>query len=161
MKVITRDEIEECEEKIALYDSDELMAEVRNFSSKQRDLFAYLLYAMKEMSDEAFQLGLYLAFLIWKLYPENLSPVDMDIILKMLDGNIEWVKRYSELKEDEEDEIRNYIGSISQPILLKYILDSLFIEFDEGRITIHEYSFLFVTLKTVMDILDMQSTSKV
>jgi|GEM_PF-5139053 len=160
MRVITEDEIEECEEKIALYDSDELIAEVKNFFSKQQDLFAYLLYTMKEMSDEAFQLGLYLAFVIWKLYPEDLSPVNMEVISQILDSNIEWIKRYSETKEGDEERIRNYVGNISQPILLKYVLDSLFMECEEGKITLQEYSFLFISLKTVMDTLEAQSACK-
>jgi hypothetical protein len=164
MEPLSENLVEKTWQKIANYDSGRATKEMMEFGQIQPDLLSFILEFTEDLSEQAGELAVYLLFVIYHMfkkgYGKEIRLVTPEEIIECFEEN----ERLMEKLEKAQDEFFNRVAEVQlspQPYVIRYVVDSLSEEPEEdddrGPLSEEEEGFLFILLKTVIDVLNLKT----
>ena len=127
----------------------------------QPDLLIFVLESSKEMGREVSQIAIYLFVVVNRMFQEShgkIKKISLEEVIGCYQNNEGLVERLEGTHERFLDRIADLQAS-TQPYVLKYVCDAL-MEEGEGKdaeqLTEEQKGFLYLLLKTVVDVLDQK-----
>ena len=125
----------------------------------QPDLLAFVMESSKEMGQEVRELAIYMFVVVYRMFQESrgkIKKISSEEIVECYQNNEGLMERLEGTDERFLDRI-SALQTSAQPYIVKYVADAL-MEEDEGKdavtLTNEQKGFLFLLLKTVIDVLD-------
>ena len=164
MEPLSEKLVEKTWQKIADYDSGRATKEMMEFGQIQPDLLSFILEFTDDLGEQAGELAVYLLFVIYHMfkkgYGKEIKQVTPEEIIERYEEN----ERLMEKLEKAQDEFFNRVAEVQlspQPYLIRYVVDSLTEEPEEDDdsepMSEEEVGFLFMLLKTVIDVLNLKT----
>jgi hypothetical protein len=164
MEPLSENLVEKTWQEIAHYDSGRATKEMMEFGQIQPDLLSFILEFTEDLGEQAGELGVYLLFVIYHMfkkgYGKEIKPVMAEEIIECYEEN----ERLMEKLEKAQEEFFNRVAEVQlspQPYVIRYVVDSLTEEPEEDEdrepMSEEEVGFLFMLLKTVIDVLNLKS----
>jgi hypothetical protein len=129
--------------------------------NSQPELLAFVTESSQEMGREVRELAIYMFVVVYRMFQEahgKIKRISSEEIIKCYEHN----ERLMERLEGAHDKFIDRVASIQtsrKPHVVKYVVDAL-MEEDEGEdgvaLTKEQKGFLFLLLKTVIDVLDQK-----
>lgn len=141
--------------------TDEMAADsVDKLTSRQMDLNAFVINSLEEHPPEAVELGFYIFFVVYRMFEtacgKKLKKIPADKIMSVYDENQLLFESLQVSEEGFADRVIN-MEDLLQPYVTEYIFEAM-LEEDEDSIILSqlEVGFIYLTLKTVVDVLDSE-----
>ncbi|HPP42396.1 MAG TPA: hypothetical protein PLJ17_10900 [Syntrophorhabdaceae bacterium] len=135
--------------------------EMTNLSKSQPDLLYFVLTSVEDMEDDAKELGIYLFFVIYKIFKKaygKIKKATYKDIEKSYDYNFGIMEH---LENADEKYILDFAEKevVKQPNVMRYLTETLMLEDPEEDFSLstEDKGFLFLIFLTVIDILDKKS----
>ncbi|MCX8110384.1 MAG: hypothetical protein N3D15_03935 [Syntrophorhabdaceae bacterium] len=135
--------------------------EMNKLNKNQPELLYFVLTSLEEMEDNARELGIYLFFVIYKIFTKAYGRIkkatfkDIESSYDYNFGIMEHLEKADEqyILEFAEKEV------VKQPNVMKYLTETLMMEDreDDFYLSTEDKGFLFLIFLTVIDILDKKS----
>jgi hypothetical protein len=155
--------VEKIWQEVAGFSPDKAKKEMMKIGNSQPEPLAFVVESSKEMGREVSELAIYLFVVVYRMFQERHSKIK-----KISSGEI--IERYEhnegliEKLEGTHERFLDRIASLEaskQPHVVEYVADAL-MEEDEGKeavqLTEEQKGFLYLLLKTVIDVLDQKGT---
>ena len=161
MDLISDEHVEETWREVASLTPTRMNKEILAFGKNQPDLLAFIVSYTEDITPEIKELGVYLAFVIYKMFHglQNKIPrVTSKEILACYAGNEHYLQSLEGIHERLLERIIK-AQRPKQPHVMNYIIEALMEDPDEselGEMTEEDVGFLFILLKTVMEVLDQK-----
>ena len=159
MKPIPEEIVEKTWKEVAGFSPLRANKEMMNIGNNQPELLAFVTELTKEMDQEVKELGIYMFFVIYRMFQKaqgKIKRISSEGITECYKHNESLMERL----EEAHEKFLNRVASIQisrQPYAMKYVVDAL-MEEEEGEdaltLTEEQKGFLFLLLKTVIDVLD-------
>jgi hypothetical protein len=164
MEPLSENLVEKTWQEIANYDAGRATKEMMEFGQIQPDLLSFILEFTEDLGEQAGELGVYLLFVIYHMfkngYGKEIKLITTEEIIECYEEN----ERLMEKLEKAQDEFFNRVAEVQlspQPYVIRYVVDSLTEEPEEDEdrepLSEEEVGFLFMLLKTVIDVLNLKS----
>lgn len=164
MEPLSEKLVEKTWQEIAHYDSGRATKEMMEFGQIQPDLLSFILEFTEDLSEQAGELAVYVLFVIYHMfrkgYGKEIQPVTPEEIIECYEEN----ERLMEKLEKAQDEFFNRVAEVQlspQPYVIRYVVDSLTEEPEEDDdsepMSEEDVGFLFMLLKTVIDVLNLKT----
>ncbi len=159
MKIIPEAIVGRTWQEFAGLSPDEANKEMMKINNKQPDLLAFVVESSKEMGREVSELAIYLFMVVYRMFQEThgkIKRISSGEVIECYKQNEGLIEKLDGTHERFLDRIAS-LQTSKQPHVLKYVADAL-MEADEGEeavtLTDEQKGFLFLLLKTVVDVLD-------
>jgi hypothetical protein len=158
METLSEEFVEQTWQQIAGFPPERSAKEMHAMGKSQPDLLAFLLAYTEDLRQEVKELGIYIAFVVYKLFHDSagkIPKISSKEIMARYDENARFLEALEGTHEKIFDRIAKVTGS-KQPYVMKYVLEALMEDADEESIDLTEkdIGFLFVLLKTEIEVLD-------
>jgi hypothetical protein len=147
--------------EVAGFSPDRANQEMMEIGNSQPELLTFVMESSKEMGREVSELAIYMFVVVYRMFQEahgKIKKVPSEEIIKWYEYNEGLMERLDGAHDKFFDRIAS-IQASKQPYVVKYVVDTL-MEEDEGRDTVvlteEQKGFLFLLLKTVIDVLDQE-----
>lgn len=164
MKPISEETVERTWQEVTGFTPHKANKEMLKIGNTQPELLAFVVEASKEMGREVSELAIYMFVVIYRMFQEargKIKKISADEIIKCHQNNEALMERLDGAHDKFLDRIAG-IQASSQPHVIKYVADTL-MEDDEGEdalvLTEEQKGFLFLLLKTVIDVIDQRARS--
>ena len=154
--------VEKTWQEVAGFSPDRAKKEMMKIGNSQQELLAFVMESAKEMSREVRELAIYMFVVVYRMFQEahgKIKKISSEEIIKCYKHNESLMERLEGVHEKFLDRIAS-VQTSRQPYVVKYVVDALMEEDDEredGLALIEEQKgFLFLLLKTVIDVLDQK-----
>jgi hypothetical protein len=161
MEPIPEEIVEKTWQEVAGFSPDRAKKEMMKIANSQPELLAFVTELTKEMGQEVRELAIYLFFVVYRMFQKThgkIKKISSEEIIKCYEHNESLMERL----EGSDEKFLDRIASVQisrQPYVMKYVADAL-MEGDEGEdalaLTDERKGFLFLMLKTVIDVLDQR-----
>jgi hypothetical protein len=150
--------VEKTWQQVAEFTPDRASKEMHTMGKNQPDLLAFLMAYTDDLQQEAKELAMYIAFVVYKMF------LDSGVKIPKISGK-KIMARYDEnarLIESLEGAHENFIDRIAgvqvskQPYVMGYVLEALMEDAEEDGIDLTEEDIgsLFILFKTEIEVLD-------
>lgn len=163
MEPLSEELVEETGEEVALFSPAHGRKEMRRLGKSQPDLLSFMMEFSEDLDQEVKELALYTFFVVYRIfekgYARRIKRVTAEEIIECYEHNDKLVAGL-EVAHDRFFERIARVQVSSQPFVIKYVVDTLFEapeEEDAIRLTEEDAGFLFLLLKTVIDVLDKKT----
>jgi len=163
MAIVSEEIVDETCEEVNQFTPDQIKEKLVEFGEIQPDLFAFMWEFTQELEPDSQELGIYLFFSIYRMFQksvkENIEKIPGDKIIKTLEENENFIAKLEGTNEKFFESIVNVIIS-KQPNIIRYLVENLFdADFNDDYSIISEddKGYLFLLLKTVIDLLNMET----
>ncbi len=151
--------VETAWKEVGAFSPRRMVAEARRLMEAQNELFSFVLETTADLSDDAHELAMYMAAVIYRAYEKALpSPpprVRARYIIRAYQENESWLEGIAGAHERIVDERILPNLRIRQPAVMAYVGECLFEPEDEDLdLTEEDQGQLFLTMKTFVDVLD-------
>ena len=153
--------VEKTWQEFAGFSPDKAKKEMMKIGNSQPELLAFVVESSKEMGREVSELAIYLFVVVYRTFQEphaKIKKISSEEIIECYKQNEGLMERLDGAHERFLDRIAG-LQSSKQPHMLEYIADAL-MEEDEGEdavaLTEGQKGFLYLLLKTVVDVLDQK-----
>jgi hypothetical protein len=158
MDPISEEFVEKIWQEIAGFPPERATKEMHAMGKSQPDLLAFLLAYTDDLQQEVKELGIYIAFVVYKMFHDSagkIPKISSKEIMARYDENALFLEGLEGTHEKIFDRIAKVTGS-KQPFVMKYVLEALMEDAEEEGIDLTEedIGFLFIILKTEMEVLD-------
>ena len=159
MEPISEKFVEKTWQEIAGFSTNRAIKEMQKIGKNQPDLLAFLMALIEDMDPEVRELAIYIAFVVYRIFEgsqNKLKKITSKGIMDCYEYNEDLMGRLEGAHEKFIDRIAR-IQISKQPYVMKYVVDALIEESEEGdgvELTDEDKGFLFLLLKTVVDLLD-------
>jgi hypothetical protein len=160
MEPVPVETVEKTWQEVAGFSPDRAKKEMMKIGNAQPELLAFVTESSKEMGQEVRELVIYMFVVVYRMFQEShgkIIKISSEEIIKCCEQNEGLLERL----EGADEKILDRIASVQtsrQPDVVKYVVDAL-MEEDEGEdalaLTEEQKGFLFLLLKTVIDVLDV------
>ena len=159
MELISAEHVDNTWQEVASLTPVRMNKEILAFGKSQPDLLAFIVSYTEDLTPEIKELGVYLAFVIYKMFHglQNKIPrISSKEILACYADN----EHYLQSLEGVHDRLLERIVKAQkpkQPHVMNYIIEALMEDAEEseiGELTEEDAGFLFILLKTIMEVLD-------
>jgi hypothetical protein len=130
-------------------------------SNNQPEFLAFVMESAAEMSQEVKELAIYMFLVVYRMFQKshgNIKKISSEEIIECYQNNEGLMGRLEGADERFLDRIAG-LQTSKQPHVVNYIVDAL-MEEDEGedavQLTEEQKGFLYLLLKTVIDVLDQK-----
>jgi hypothetical protein len=130
-------------------------------SNNQPEFLAFVMESAPEMSQEVKELAIYMFLVVYRMFQKshgNIKKISSEEIIECYQNNEGLMGRLEGADERFLDRIAG-LQTSKQPHVVNYIVDAL-MEEDEGedavQLTEEQKGFLYLLLKTVIDVLDQK-----
>jgi hypothetical protein len=151
--------VEKTWQEVAGFSPDRAKKEMTKIGNRQQELLTFVMESAKEMGQEVRELAIYLFLVVYRMFQEahgKIKKISSKEIIECYEHNEGLMERLRGSHENFLDRIAS-VQTSRQPYVVKYVVDAL-MEDDEredaGALTEEQKGFLFLLLKTVIDVLD-------
>jgi len=151
--------VEKTWQEVAGYNPNRASKEMQKMGKSQPDLLAFLMAFTENQDPEVRELAIYIAFVVYRIFEgsqNKIKKITSKEIMDCYEYNEDLMGRLEGAHEKFVDRIAR-IQISKQPYVMKYVVDALIEESEEGdgvELTDEDKGFLFLLLKTVVDLLD-------
>jgi len=163
MDPLSEELVEGTWEEVALFSPARGGKEMRRLGKSQPDLLSFMMEFSEDLDQEVKELALYMFFVVYRIfetgYGKRIKRVTAEEIIECYEDNDKLVAGL-EVAHDRFFERIARVQVSSQPFVIKYVVDTLFeAPEEEGaiRLTEEDSGFLFLLLKTVIDVLNKKT----
>jgi hypothetical protein len=159
MRTIPEGIVEKTWQEVAGFSPHKAKKEIVKIDNNQSELLAFVTESSEEMSREVRELAIYMFLVVYRMFQETqgkIKRISSEEIMKCYENNENLMGRL----EGAHDKFLDRIASLQtsrQPYVVKYVADAL-MEEDEGEDAVElseeQKGFLYLLLKTVIDVLD-------
>jgi len=147
--------------EFAGFTSDKAKKELMKIDNIQPDLLAFVTESSKEMGREVRELAIYMFLVVYRMFQKahgRIKKISSDAIIKCYKHNEGLMEGLEGAHEKFLDRIAS-IQTSKQPYVVNYVVDAL-MEEDEDAVALTEEQkgFLYLLLKTVIDVIDQLGT---
>ena len=159
MEPISEKFVEKTWQDVAGYSPDRASKEMQKMGKNQPDLLAFLMALTEDLDPDVRELAIYIAFVVYRIFEgsqNKIKKITSKGIMDCYEYNEDLMGRLEGAHEKFIDRIAR-IQISKQPYVVKYVVDALIEESEEGdgvELTDEDKGFLFLLLKTVVDLLD-------
>lgn len=161
MEPIPEEIVERTWQEVAGFSPDRAKKEMVKIGNSQPELLAFVTESAEEMGREVRELGIYMFLVVYRMFQEahgKIKRIPSEEIIKCYEQNEGLMERLEGAHEKFLDRVAS-VQTSRQPYVVKYVVDAL-MEEDEGEeavaLTDEQKGFLFLLLKTVIDVLDQK-----
>ena len=161
MKPIPEAIVENTWQEFAAVSPAKANKEMMKIGNSQPDLLAFVVESSKEMGREVSELAIYLFLVVYRMFQGShgkIKKISSQEIIECYRTNEGLMDRLEGTHERFLDRIAS-LQTSTQPYVVQYVADAL-MEEDEGedamRLTEGQKGFLYLLLKTVIDVLDQK-----
>ena len=161
MEPIPEEIVEKTWQEVAGFSPLRANKEMMKIGNNQPELLAFVTELTKEMDQEVKELGIYMFFIVYRMFQKakgKIKRISAEEITECSERNESLMERLEEAHEKFLDRVAS-IQISRQPYVVKYVVDAL-TEEEEGEdalaLTEEQKGFLFLLLKTVIDVLDQK-----
>ncbi len=154
--------VEKTWQEVAGFSPDRAKKEMMKIGNSQPELLAFVTESSQEMAREVRELAIYIFLVVYRMFQEvhkKIKRIPSEEIIECYEHNEGLMERLQGAHEKFLDRITG-VQTFSQPYVVNYVADAL-MEEDEGEeavvLTEAQKGFLFLLLKTVIDVLDQKS----
>lgn len=158
MKPILEGFVEKTWQEVARFSPDRAKREMTKIGNTQPELLAFVMESAPEMSQEVKELAIYLFLVVYRMFEKShgkIKKISSDEIIECYQNNEGLMGRLEGADERFLDRIAS-LQTSRQPHVVNYVVDALME--DEGedavQLTEEQKGFLYLLLKTVIDVLD-------
>ena len=151
--------VEKTWQEVAGFSHAKAKKEMMKIGNSQPELLAFVTESSKEMGQEVRELGIYMFLVVYRMFQEahgKIEKISYEEIVECYEHNEGLMERLEGAHEKFLDRVAS-VQTSRQPYVVKYVADAL-MEDDEGEdvlaLTEEQKGFLFLLLKTVIDVLD-------
>ena len=163
MDLISLEIVEETWQEVDGYSPERMASEGVRFGESQPFILALIRAYTGELGPEAAELGIYLAYNIFRMAEKVLGgyfpQVSDEVLGRALENNERWLEGLEGIDDRFIERKVKYSKDFRQPYVIKYIIEALHEE-DEMEITDDDRGCLFIILKTLIDAFDAQEPSE-
>jgi hypothetical protein len=159
MKTIPEGIVEKTWQEVAGFSPDEAKKELMRIDNSQPDLLAFVTESSQEMVQEARELAIYMFVVVYRMFQKargKIKKISSEEIIKCYEHNENLMEGLEGAHEKFLDRIASAQTS-KQPYVVNYVVDALMEENEEEdalELTEEQKGFLYLLLKTVIDVLD-------
>jgi len=161
MKPIPEAIVEKTWQEVAGFSPDKAKKEMVKISNSQPDLLDFVMELSQEMGREVKELVIYMFVVVYRMFQQahgKIKKISSEEIIECYEHNESLLESLEGAHEKFLDRVAN-VQTSRQPHVVKYVVDVL-MEEDEGEdalvLTDEQKGFLFLLLKTVIDVLDQR-----
>jgi hypothetical protein len=160
MELIPEEIVEKTWQEVAGFSPIRANKEIKKIGNDQPELLAFVTASTEEMGQEVRELGIYMFFVVSRMFQKaqgKIKRISSEEIIKCHEHNESLLERLEGAHEKFLDRAAR-IQISKQPHVMKYVIDALMEEEGEDavQLTDEDKGFLFVILKTVIDVLDQK-----
>ena len=148
-------------QEVAGFIPDRAKKELIKIGSSQPDLLAFVTDSPQEMAREVRELAIYMFVVVYRAFQKahgKVKKISSEEIIECYEHNEGLMERLEGTDEKFLDRITG-VQTSRQPFVVQYVVDAL-MEEDEGEdalvLTEEQKGFLFLLLKSVIDVLDQK-----
>jgi hypothetical protein len=148
-------------QEVAGFSPDRAKKEMIKIGNSQPELLAFVTELTKEMDQEVKELGIYMFLVVYRMFQKahgKIKKISSEEIIECYEHNEGLMERLEGAHEKFLDRIAS-VQTSRQPYVVNYVVEAL-MEKDEGEdavvLTEKQKGFLFLLLKTVIDVLDQK-----
>src|SRR4030066_2165153 len=159
MEPISEKFVEKTWQEIAGFSANRANKEMQKVGKNQPDLLAFLMALIEDMDPEVRELAIYIAFVVYRIFEgsrNKIKKITSKEIIDCYEYNEDLMGRLEGAHEKFLDRIAR-VQLSKQPYVMKYVVDALMEESgdrDGVELTDEDKGFLFLLLKTEVDLLD-------
>jgi hypothetical protein len=153
--------VEKTWQEVLGFSPDRAKKEMMKIGNSQPDLLAFVMELTKEMDQEVKELGIYMFLVVYRMFHKahgKIKKISSEEIIECYEHNEGLMERLEGADEKFLDRIAS-VQTFRQPHAVNYVVDAL-MEDDEREdavaLTDGQKGFLFLLLKTVIDVLDQK-----
>jgi len=161
MEPIPEEIVKKTWQEVAGFSPDRAKKEMMKIGNSQPELLAFVTESAQEMGQEVRELAIYMFLVVCRMFQEGhgkIKKISSEEIIECYEHNEGLMERL----EGPHDKFLDRVASVQvsrQPYVVKYVVDAL-MEGEEGEdavaLTEEQKGFLFLLLKTVIDVLDQE-----
>ena len=147
-------------QEVAGFIPDRAKKELIKIGSSQPDLLAFVTDSPQEMAREVRELAIYMFVVVYRAFQKahgKVKKISSEEIIECYEHNEGLMGRLEGADEKSLDRIAS-LQTSKQPYVVNYVVDALMDEDNEGedavQLTEEQKGFLYLLLKTVVDVLD-------
>jgi hypothetical protein len=159
METIPESIVEKAWQEVAELSMSQAGKEMQKMARNQPDLLAFLMAMTEDLEPEKKELAVYMAFVEYRIFEgsgHKIKKLTSKEIIDCFEANEKLMSRLESAGQKFVDSVAG-IQIPRQPFVMKYVLDTLNEEPEEGEsdeLTDEDKGFLFLLQKTVIDLLD-------
>jgi len=150
--------VEKTWQKVAGFSPDRAKKEMMKIADSQPDLLAFVMESSKEMGREVRELAIYLFVVVYRMFQEahgKIKKISLEEIIECYKHNEGVMERLEGAHERFLDRVAS-VQTSRQPYVVKYVADALMEDEEALTLTEEQKGFLFLLLKTAIDVLDQK-----
>jgi hypothetical protein len=162
LEPIAEEIVEKTWQEVAGFSPDRAKKEMMRIGNSQPELLAFVTESPKEMSQEVRELAIYMFLVVYRMFQEahgKIKRISSEEIIECYEHNESLMERLEGAHEKFLDRVAS-VQTSRQPYVVKYVVDALMEEDNGGKdavaLTEEQKGFLFLLLKTVIDVLDQK-----
>lgn len=159
METIPERIVEKAWQEVAALSMSQAGKEMQKMARNQPDLLAFLMAMTEDLDSEKKELAVYMAFVVYRIFEgsrDKIKKITSKEIIDCYETNEDLMGRLGSAGQEFIDRV-SQIQISTQPFVMKYVVDTLIEEPEEeenDELTDEDKAFLFLLLKTVVDLLD-------
>ncbi|PIQ95224.1 MAG: hypothetical protein COY75_05805 [Nitrospirae bacterium CG_4_10_14_0_8_um_filter_41_23] len=162
MKPISEKFVEKTWQEVAGFSTNRAIKEMQKMGKNQSDLLAFLMALTEDLDPEVRELAIYIAFVVYRIFEGSrirIKKITSKEIIDCYEYNEDLIGKLEGADEKFIDRIAR-IQISKQPHVMKYVVEALMEGSEDGDdvvLTDEDKGFLFLLLKTVVDLLDKKT----
>ena len=160
MEPIPEELVEETWQEVSSFASGRMIKEMGQVSKGQPELLAFMMEFVQDLDQEVKELAVYMFYVIFRMFQKSsrkkIKNISTESIIECYEKNEHLIQSLEGIHQKFLDRIAR-IQLSSQPYVMKYVVEALIDapeEEDPVALTEEDTGFLFLLLKTVVDVLD-------
>jgi hypothetical protein len=156
--------VEETWQEVARLSLDRAHNEMTRLSKSQSDLVGFIVEFMKDLHQEVKELAIYMTFVLYKIFqkgnPKKIEKIPAKDIIACYKANENLVESLKGAHEKFLERIAR-VQLSGQPYVMRYVVEALMEapeEKDPVKMSEDDIGYLFLLLKTVVDVLDKRTS---
>ena len=165
MEPISQELVERTWKEFAAFPLEQAQNETAIISKNQPNLLAFMMEFTQELSQEVKELAIYMFYVVYRMFQKNskkkIKRISAEEIITSYEKNEHFIKSL----EGVHDKFFERIAGVQlsgQPYVMKYVVETLMEapeDEDPVALTEEDMGYLFLLLKTVVDLLDQRMRS--
>jgi len=163
MEPIPEELVEETWQEVAGFNPERAYREMTRAAKNQPDLVAFIMEFTQEMDQQVRELATYMTFVVYRMFEKcsrkKIEKISAEEIIGYYEANEELVESLQGVHEKFLDRIAR-VQLSAQPYVMRYVVETLMEspeEQDPVPLSDEDVGFLFLLLKTAVDVLDKKT----
>ena len=163
MEHIPEEIVEEIWQETAGFSPDQINKMIKKLSKSQPNLLAFIIEFSKDLDQQVKELAMYMLFVVFRMFQKSsqkkIKRISPEKIIEYYEKNVNFIQSLEGVHEKFFERIAR-VKLSEQPYVLKYVKETLMeapYEEDPILLTEEDTGFVFMLLKTVVDVLNKQT----